>query len=148
MTKCHGHEVVRAPWNSSKSCTMKIEIDFVWSWVFKCSVKTYVTRLSIECYFITSLFMWTFVHNTLNPIKCCEISKCHDLLVLCPILLFELCSTHIQVDHGAISIASHVGFHISISSIQISLVPWYRRPSSSSVKWSETVLAFPWFKRF
>ena len=50
----------------------KLKVNYVWSRVFGCSVKTYATRFSTELYFITILLM-----------KGCEILKSYALPVLC-----------------------------------------------------------------
>ena len=35
----------------------KLKLKFLWSWAFKCNVKTYTTRLSTKCYFITIILL-------------------------------------------------------------------------------------------
>ena len=47
------------------------------------SGKTYVARLSTECYSITILFKWAFYTINNKNSKGLEILKCHGLWVLC-----------------------------------------------------------------
>lgn len=42
--KGRNHESVRVPWDSSESIPWKLEIAFVWSCVFKCSVKAHTQK--------------------------------------------------------------------------------------------------------
>ena len=57
------HKIVRAFETHPKAVLWIIEIELCV--VFKRSVKIYATGLSTECYFITILFMWAFLHNNL-----------------------------------------------------------------------------------
>lgn len=43
--KCEGHIM------------KELKLKTGWSWAFMCNIKTYVTRLSTECYFIITLFV-------------------------------------------------------------------------------------------
>lgn len=62
------------PWNlralesNLKVVPCKLRLNFVRSWAFKCSLKTYlVTKLSIiKFYFITILFMWVLLRDKIQ----------------------------------------------------------------------------------
>ena len=68
------------------------KLKFVWSWAFKCSVKTYATRLSTECYFSAIQFMWPFYTVS-----------------------YKVALMGKAVDNKTFSIACHVGLHVGIS---------------------------------
>ena len=55
----------------------------VWSRMFKCSVKSYVTGPSTKCYFDVLLFMRVLTHDQIEWANGCERSECHGLPVLC-----------------------------------------------------------------
>jgi hypothetical protein len=79
MAKGRDHEIVRALETHPRLYHGEFILNFVWSWAFKCCVKTSVTNLSTECCFITIIFMWAVLHNKFYYIKGCEILECHGL---------------------------------------------------------------------
>jgi hypothetical protein len=60
---------VRALETYPKNAHWKLQkVTFVSSWAFECSVKRYETRLSTECYFITTPFKWALLYVTIKEV--------------------------------------------------------------------------------
>jgi hypothetical protein len=66
-----------------KAVPRHLQNHVVWSRTLKCSVKSYVTGPSTQCYFNEFLFMWVLTRNNIEQTNGCERSECHGLLVLC-----------------------------------------------------------------
>ena len=66
IAKCHDQEIVRALETHPNVYHGESKLNLVWSPTFMCSVKTYATGVSTECYFVTILFMWALLPNKLQ----------------------------------------------------------------------------------
>ena len=62
--KSRDHEILRAQkWECLKAIPRHFQNHVVWSWILKCSVKSYVTGPSSKCYFNECLFMRVLTHD-------------------------------------------------------------------------------------
>jgi len=109
-------------WEPKRKCPKAIPTHLqnhvVWSWTLKCSVKSYVTGPSTECYFNEFLFIMILTHDKIEQINSCEHPEFHGLPVLCwPYLrevdVFEKCPS----DHETWSIWCHAWFCVDFTSI-------------------------------
>lgn len=57
------HEIVRGLQLIQRPYHGQLDLDRVWSWAYKCSGKTYMNKLSIECYVATFFFTWSSYHT-------------------------------------------------------------------------------------
>jgi hypothetical protein len=85
MAKGHDPGIVRVLKLIQKLYYGSLKLDFVWSRAFKCSVKTCVTGLLLEC-----LFHYHPIHvdpstQQVMLVKGCGILKCYGLPVLSPV---------------------------------------------------------------
>jgi hypothetical protein len=64
--KSRDHEIVGAQRKCPKAVPTHLQNHVVWSRIFKCSVKSYVTRASTKCYFNEFLFMRVLTHGAIE----------------------------------------------------------------------------------
>ena len=83
-------------WEPKRECPPTVPRDLqnlvVWSWILKCSVKSYVTGPSIKCYFNEFLFVRVLTHDMGHHVwdhNGWKHLKCHGLPVLCQAYLQE-----------------------------------------------------------
>jgi hypothetical protein len=110
-------------WKCPKAVPTHLQHHVVWSRILKCSVKSYVTGPSTNCYFNGFLFMWVLIHDEIECINGCECSECRDLPVLCSAYLREVVFENSPTDREIWSIRCYVGIHVDFTSILHSHTP-------------------------
>ena len=96
----------------SKAVPRHLQNLVVWSRIFKCSMKSYVTGLSTKCYLNALLFVRVLTHDKMKWINSCERLDCHGLLVFCYACLQEVVFENNPSDHETWSVQRHVGTHV------------------------------------
>ena len=124
-------------WTHPKAIPWKIETEIsCGDRPFDCSVNAFVSRLSNECYFITILSMWAFLHKKTikyQGLRDCELSWSPAFML--HLLLWGGLETTSGRPWNNIHCMPCREFHPF-------KLPWSLRPSSYNVMWSGAVLTF------